>query len=563
MAETGRELIKWPITDKQLADWKPLDIECPRDRTFGCVFNVLAFVGVLPHETAEQMTRLVNRAVHGSKGSEESKVFRQGTSESEFRAVMHGTFLKKNEDHTIELRNYEFPDWEKVIRQYSLNNNEGTFLWLQRAPYRTETRANMTRATLGHLSPPKIPVDVPLPNHAVVLARNQYGKLVIVDPQQTTIHPLEEFVRLQFRDPHLTERENRFRYIGGKFLFKIEKPNHKRAHHETLRFFHKTKSPNQPATKKRRLTKPKFDLPLLTRAEVKRCAETPLQPDEVAILLISHGRYVYPTDTAQMDTMPFSTHPVFPDGPDTNKSAPSSDLFSVPENMVLYQYAKPENTLTIGHLKYLATHIGSGKCIVQDLPNTIEIYEKRKPRSRSKSKSRTKKNKEMLYCFSDPHTTHGGDQTNDLILVFDHSVNDAELGRIRMGYLEYTHDSKDPPMRELPLTYTCLKNVLYDLSLQYAGKKVYVHQFSCRTGDYSAALQPWKTKQVPISPAIRSLGSKHPEKMVPVEASVYELARALNGLNISESARRKKFTQDMHQEMLAKGYIRTGYIYET
>jgi hypothetical protein len=134
-------------------------------------------------------------------------------------------------------------------------------------------------------------------------------------------------------------------------------------------------------------------------------------------------------------------------------------------------------------VNYIDAHLGSGKCIVHDLPETYWIFIKEP--SEAKDHPNEPKVK-ILVNRTNPHVVLPVTSTTNMDLEFDNSVRG-----FTMGYRVFGNDGL-LETHPLDLTYTSLKNLLYDLSAKYADKKIYVHQLSCRSGEYTDYKQQMK-----------------------------------------------------------------------
>ena len=498
-------LVTWRITDEMLSDWEYLDKEVPRNQTYGCVYNTLAFIRVIPRDVAEYLTKLSNQ-----------RIIKSGTTPEEFFELMHeyynDRFDTKNRFELIA-KDLSPETWDEMYQH--IPNHSGTFLWLQRG-------GNM-------------------PGHAVVLAKYD-DEFIIIDPQQGKIRKYEDF------DKWFT------RQGIESMLFVIKHKTAKRNYNQTKRMFQRTPSREKPQTKRRRVsqtltpdqysptsrsrppskrrsiyqyrspvrtpsrtpsnhdsrTRSKPDLRQSTpsrsrtanirsktpalRFNLESCRDgnrnTPLKKNEICVPILSHGSYIDmdlesadlvesfdPNNNPLYVNIPFSKFPLRNDHPGIyNTDTPASKTFKTPANVVLYQYSHPETHLLGLQVDYIQSNLGSGKCIVSDLPDTYAIYAK--PPSQSNSK-KNKPDMKVLVRKANAYTTLPNTNTSNLMLGFDHSIPSYQ-----MGYGVISNNGIEENVN-LSLTYTSLRNMLYDLSARYPDKKIYVHQLSCREGDYS------------------------------------------------------------------------------
>ena len=54
------KLATWKVRPNQYAEWQCLHKEYPRDQTYGCEFNTLAYLNSLPRDVGEYLTRDTN-----------------------------------------------------------------------------------------------------------------------------------------------------------------------------------------------------------------------------------------------------------------------------------------------------------------------------------------------------------------------------------------------------------------------------------------------------------------------------------------------------------------------
>jgi hypothetical protein len=149
----------------------------------------------------------------------------------------------------------------------------------------------------------------------------------------------------------------------------------------------------------------------------------------------------------------------------------------------------------------------------------------------------------FLYEKSQPYTILPKQTTMDLALTFDKSVRLNTGTIIDMGYAVYNGSPSNMDLHVLDLTYTSLRNVLYDLSEKYRDKKIYIHQLSCRTGDYV--------------PDNNTADSEE------INADVNELARKFETQIIGEDNSRIVYTEAIERCLWLKNYAFKGRILET
>jgi len=533
------ELVKWNIKPDMIQHWKPNNEACSQaENKSDCVYNPMAFLKVLPANIAQQMSRLVDSKAHHSG---------KGMSDSVFYALVRDTFMAHTEEK------YELVLSETGLSlepAKGLGPSEGTFLWLQRKERTAQTQ---------------------LPGHAVVLAKDSNGAEWILDPQQMTAHPLHEYRKRVFSntsDP----------IVSAKFLYRRpNKQTKKRTRTEIARFLPRAspRSVRRRTLKAAHLPKPHFN-----KSDLSMCPSKtePLKSDELCVLILSHGGYATPgerqmglvEDYAKQSRkdVSFSKHPILNHtDSESNVDSPVEGTFAVPENMVLYQYAQAEHLLTVPQVQHVLNHLGTGKCIVDSIPTMVFVYEK-DGKSMSRSKSRSP-GKVLLYAQTYPTVTLPTHKTTDLSLTFDKSIPGIEMGYVlyneRQGVVHFPFD----------LTYTCLRNVLYDLSAKYPDKKLIVHQLSCRSGDYSGLHKKFREKitslrkthksypdslhkwfGTPGKPVYGSPSKKQQEK---IDAEVEELTRYFGTINIRREGSMRRFSLEEVDRLTKRGYRYTGY----
>jgi hypothetical protein len=135
-----------------------------------------------------------------------------------------------------------------------------------------------------------------------------------------------------------------------------------------------------------------------------------------------------------------------------------------------------------------------------------------------------------------------------------------------MGYALYDQN-KPVENNILDLTYTCLRNVLYDLSAKYPDKKLYVHQMSCRSGDYSVYHQKVhrqlksirQNQPFNIDVLHTIFGNKDQELREIADAEVDELTRNIGAMDIHREDPTLTFTTELQTELVNQGYKYVGY----
>ena len=501
------ELVKWNITHDMLSEWQYLDKEVPRNETYGCVYNTLAFTKVVPRDVAEYLTKMSNqRAIKEGTTPEDFYALMREYYNNQYDAIYHFQLLEK--DLSPET-------WSEVYQH--LHNGQGTFLWLQRK---------------GNVA-----------GHAVVLAKDQ-DALVIIDPQQGKLRKYESFdawfsrlgvvsalfvlktktnkrtlkstQRAFKRIPSMEKQSTKRRRISNTpSPYKIAKtPSAKRtkavpAYRSPPRSKTPSKTPSKTRSKSATATatiptrsKTRSMRPSKTRVAKFDIHECPhpsakLEPDEISIVLLSHGGYIHPENTVASlvagfnqdgsphhRQVPFSKFPLNREHSGAhNEDMPASKSFTTPSNVMMYQYSHPESPLNGEHVTYIETHLRSGKCIIHDLPETYWIFIKEPSETHPQSNDPKVK---ILVNRINPHVVLPHTNTTNMDLEFDNSVPG-----FTMGYRVFGNDGLIET-DNLDLTYTSLKNILYDLSTKYADKKIYVHQLSCRSGEYTDYKQQMK-----------------------------------------------------------------------
>lgn len=152
------KLATWKVRPNQYAEWQCLHKEYPRDQTYGCEFNTLAYLNSLPRDVGEYLTRDTNL-----------KPVKEAATQERVLGLLREYFPNHYED---TIPRWSFVDrpfvsgtWNEVLRH--MDPGEATFLWLVRAE--------------------------PSPSHAVVLYRKEDGLLDIVDAQQMKIRKFGGF----------------------------------------------------------------------------------------------------------------------------------------------------------------------------------------------------------------------------------------------------------------------------------------------------------------------------------------------------------------------------------
>jgi hypothetical protein len=211
MSQPIPQLFVWKTEKDQFSKWKCLHKEYPRDQTYGCEFNTIAYLKSLPRDIAEYLTRQTN-----------AKDKKSPASKGTVLGLLRDYFPNRYED---TLYHWDFVDlpinqytWMHILEH--LPNHHATFLWLVRKE--------------------------PNPNHAVVL-QNTDNQLTIIDPQQEKIR---KFGGLEVWF-------SRMGVVSLRFL--VAKPTQKRPYPKDAPIRKKV----SPPTKKRRLDSQKssFGIP--------------------------------------------------------------------------------------------------------------------------------------------------------------------------------------------------------------------------------------------------------------------------------------------------------------
>lgn len=152
------KLATWKVRPNQYDQWQCLHKEYPRDQTYGCEFNTLAFLNSLPRDVAEYLTRETNL-----------KPVKEAATQERVLGLLREYFPNHYED-TIPRwsfidRPFVSSTTNEVLRQ--MDKGEATFLWLVRRE--------------------------PNPYHAVVLYKDEDGQLSIIDAQQMKIRKFGGF----------------------------------------------------------------------------------------------------------------------------------------------------------------------------------------------------------------------------------------------------------------------------------------------------------------------------------------------------------------------------------
>lgn len=474
--------------------WEYLDKEVPRKETYGCVYNTLTFLEVIPKDVGEHLTKLANQ-----------KTIKEGTTSDEFYQLMH-EYYNDMDSNTYHFALREYPltaDTWMAVDQY-LRPSEGTFIWLQRSPG--------------------------VSGHAVVLAKNNSNQLVILDPQQGKIREYADFdgwfQRIGVSSILFVTKTKTNKRTYQKTKRKsptptpsIEKPQSKRARRSstppTMRVspVRITFTDTAKCATKRLGSKPKsrsigkpFRSKTKSRSKSKTrtVASLALQHDELCIVILSHGAYMtvdkgsiamvrnadeHGNPIHSVENIAFSRFPIYHEHEGKhNMDIPETNSFTIPENVILYQYTNPETVLTTTHVDYIRSHLGSGKCAIPHIPTAYSIYVKPVPSSTRADNGRQnviassrKVSPDIQILSIQTHTnvTSPGTSTTNLELQFDTSVPSYAMG---YSVTDHQHKTEMIPMN---MTYTSLRNVLYDLSAKYPDKKLYIHQLSCRVGNYS------------------------------------------------------------------------------
>jgi hypothetical protein len=151
-------LATWKIGPNQYSEWQCLHKEYPRDQTYGCEFNTLAFLNALPRDVAEYLTRETNL-----------KSVKEAATQERVLGLLRDYFPNRYEGTIPRWSFVDLPFISGTTNQVlqNMEKGEATFLWLVR--------------------------EEPNPYHAVVLYRGADGQLDIIDPQQMKIRKIGGF----------------------------------------------------------------------------------------------------------------------------------------------------------------------------------------------------------------------------------------------------------------------------------------------------------------------------------------------------------------------------------
>lgn len=164
-------LATWKILPNQYDQWQCLHKEYPRDQTYGCEFNTLAFLNSLPRDVAEYLTRETNL-----------KPVKEAATQERVLGLLREYFPNHYEDTIPRWSFVDLPfgsaTTNEVLRQMA--PGEATFLWLVRR------EPNPYHAVV--LYKEALPPSKPNTEH-----KEADSKLFIIDAQQMKIRKLGGF----------------------------------------------------------------------------------------------------------------------------------------------------------------------------------------------------------------------------------------------------------------------------------------------------------------------------------------------------------------------------------
>jgi len=155
------ELLTWRITDEKLDQWKCLDPNYPRDKAYDCTINVLSFFDLLDRDNAETIAKYKNIE------SNNPNSFKKGTSPTEVTEHLYQVLT------TDIKRNYQFfsfpltADYADFLKQ-KIPHGHGTLILLR------------NDQSVGH---------------DIIVAVDEKGLLVFLDPQQHKIYYTPEMIQ--------------------------------------------------------------------------------------------------------------------------------------------------------------------------------------------------------------------------------------------------------------------------------------------------------------------------------------------------------------------------------
>jgi hypothetical protein len=166
-------LATWKIRPNQYDQWQCLHKEYPRDQTYGCEFNTLAYLDSLPRDVAEYLTRDTNL-----------KPVKEAATQERVLGLLREYFPNHYEDTIPRWSFVDLPfvsgTWNEVLRH--MDKGEATFLWLVRKEPSPSHAVVLYRK--GALPPSKPHTNI---------ERKEDGGLDIVDAQQMKIRKFGGF----------------------------------------------------------------------------------------------------------------------------------------------------------------------------------------------------------------------------------------------------------------------------------------------------------------------------------------------------------------------------------
>jgi hypothetical protein len=154
------ELLTWRITDEKLEQWKCLDPNYPRDKAHDCTINVLSFFDLLDRDNAETIAEYKNIEATNPNA------FKKGTLPIEVTEHLYQVLT------TDIKRDYKF-------FSFPFNAGYADFLKQQIPP--------------GHGTLILLRSDQPV-GHDIIVAVDEKGLLVFIDPQQYNIYYTPEMI---------------------------------------------------------------------------------------------------------------------------------------------------------------------------------------------------------------------------------------------------------------------------------------------------------------------------------------------------------------------------------
>jgi hypothetical protein len=131
-----KTLVSWSISKQQIANWKYLNPELPRNAVYDCYYNVFKFLSILPDDIAEQLSKLANK---------DADCVTQNNLDSRFLSIMRDyTTDKFKQIYKYDIFKYElrttqgniYYPYLRVFETYLMDNlisGSGTIVWLYRS----------------------------------------------------------------------------------------------------------------------------------------------------------------------------------------------------------------------------------------------------------------------------------------------------------------------------------------------------------------------------------------------------------------------------------------------